>query len=770
MPDARISELPAATALGDSDITPLVQASGSLSETRRATITQIRSAVLADRGAHVRDYGAKGDGVTNDAPAIQAAINDLKTKGGGTLHFGPKVYRIASAITVSDATIRFQGAGFTEGPGPGQGTWLQVSSTGFTPFTFTGVSARGAGVRDIAVRQSHTNPLNASWTPNAYDYVFRVEDCLGGVDFDNVFLCAINKGIYCRNSGRLDIRRLRGQVFTAGVEIDECYDVPRILNLHFWTFLTSNDNVVRWQQANGDAMIFRKVDGVFIDQAFALGYRSMFRFASSAAGNTTKFYIGQAYADFVKYAVLVEANGTDGQIGNLTSQGEVFNSGGTAITDANGICIAASNTRIQAANLRIDAVSDNAIAVGGSGNRLDIFSLRCVRFNAQNNGAAAISIADSGGSAPNTVYLGSPALLEAGNGGPLVNSGTNGLLATGTPAGRAARPGLMVGSPDTGLFLPSTGGLAGSAGGVEVLRATAAGAVTLGAMPGSHAFEVATPGSAANRVLVTGGTTGNAVSLQAQGVDANIGLALISKGTGALTASVPDGATSGGNARGANAVDWQSLRSTPAQAATGSSSVIGGGSFNTAGGTNSTVAGGSTNSVNSGAGWIPGGQQASTGTNIHRGAWSAGRFSTNGDAQAGEFVLRRQGADATAVRLTADNGNPSTTNTLNLPNNGTYLCRLMVLARQTGGSAGSAGDCAGWDVTALIKRGTNAAATTLIGGGTSIAPSHNDAAAAAWRLAIAADTANGGLAISGTGEANKTINWVARILSVEAVG
>ena len=152
MPDARISELPLATFPADADLAPLVQANGSGgNETRRASVAQLRGALLADRGAHVRDYGAKGDGAADDAPAIQAAIDNLKTRGGGTLLFGPRTYRIASPVVVDGATVRLQGAGFTEGPSPAQGTWLLIDTPGFTPIKFTGLLARGSAVRDIAV-------------------------------------------------------------------------------------------------------------------------------------------------------------------------------------------------------------------------------------------------------------------------------------------------------------------------------------------------------------------------------------------------------------------------------------------------------------------------------------------------------------------------------------------------------------------------------------------------------------------------------------------
>ncbi len=957
MPDARISELPLAATLGDTDIAPLVQTSGSTTETRRATLAQLRSAVLTDRGAHVRDYGAKGDGNTDDGPAFQAAVDDLKTKGGGTLFLGPKVYRIASPVVVNGATIRLQGAGFTEGPGAGQGTWLRITTTGFTPFTFTGANSRGAGLRDIAVQQTHSASQVSGWTPTAYDYVFRVEDCFGGIDFDNVFLCNVNKGIYCRNSGRLDIRRLRGQILTTGLEIDECYDIPRIHSLHFWTFWTSNTHVLAWQQANADAMIFRRSDGVFIDQAFALGYRSMFRFGSSAAGVTTKFYIGQAYADFVKFGLWVEASQVDGQVGNFTSHNEIFNAAGAPLPGSAAIQVDGSNTRVQVGNLRIDAVEDSPIRVNGTGNRLDLFSLRCTRFNTRNNGAAAMQIADSGAATPNAVYLGSPPLLE--NGGTVVNSGTNAVLATGAPAGRAARPGLTLGSADTGLFLAGAGTLGAAAGGAEVLRASASGGITLGGAPGSHAVEVAAPVGTVNRLLLSGGAAGGPVSAQAQGADANIGLQLGGKGSGsvalrangatalevgnaatpavnwlrvdggatgapvtlsalgndaaigitlapkggalarattpadtdnstaiattafvkaqnylangtvasvadgtvaapglgfagsaatglsravsgalslsvngletvrvapvlsavnriglygsatgvaaavlaeggdtniglvlgpkgggAVCVTVPDSTAAGGNARGVNAVDWQMVRGGAGNVASGSQSVLGGGISNTASATAATVAGGWSNTADGTQSWCPGGRSASARGTMGKGSWASGSFSVNGDAQAGECILRRQTTDAIVTRLTADAAAASGTNTANLPTNGSYRVKLLVIARQVGGTAGTAGDTASWEASLLIRRGATAAATVLVGGaalgsgpaltavtaGTGLAPGIADAAASAWRLTLDADTTNGAIAVSGTGEANKTVNWVARLLSVETVG
>ncbi|MEI6162109.1 MAG: glycosyl hydrolase family 28-related protein, partial [Roseococcus sp.] len=477
MPDLKISELPAATTIADADMTPFVQTTPSPG-TRRVSISQLRRAVLADRGVDVRDFGAVGNGTTNDAPAIQAAIKALGT-AGGVVHYGPRTYRIASAIVINNTSVRLQGAGFAEGGNPGEGTWLTVDLTGFTPFTFSGAAARGSVVRDMAFRQSHTATLNASWAPTNYDYLFRVTDCFGGVDFDNVMLSGINRGIFVRNSGRTDFRRIRGQVFTAGIEIDESYDTCRMLNLHFWPFWSSNDNVVRWQQANGDALIFRRCDGVFVDQAFALGYRSMFRFSSSAAGYTQKFSIGQAYADFVRHGLWIDAAGTDGQVDAMTVQCEIFNAGGSPLAGSIGIYINTNLSRIQIGSLRIDDAEDNPIRIEGNSNRMDIGALRCVNFNLRNNGAAAIHLANAASGTPNRVNLASPPLLETANPGPVFNASSNGSIGVQAPAGEAARPGVSVGQNDTGLFRPTASAIAATAAGSEVLR-MASGTTTIG--------------------------------------------------------------------------------------------------------------------------------------------------------------------------------------------------------------------------------------------------------------------------------------------------
>ncbi|MBK7985737.1 MAG: hypothetical protein IPK11_02165 [Ignavibacteria bacterium] len=87
-------------------------------------------------------------------------------------------------------------------------------------------------------------------------------------------------------------------------------------------------------------------------------------------------------------------------------------------------------------------------------------------------------------------------------------------------------------------------------------------------------------------------TTNAGVQLLANNATAtNIDIALTPKGNGALTAQVADNAAAGGNKRGANAVDWQTIRNNPSQVASGNYATIAGGYRNSASGNWSFVVG-----------------------------------------------------------------------------------------------------------------------------------------------------------------------------------
>ncbi len=59
---------------------------------------------------NVLDFGAVGNGTTDDTAAIQAAINAAYANGGGQVYFPARTYKITSTLTLK-SNIRYQGEG-----------------------------------------------------------------------------------------------------------------------------------------------------------------------------------------------------------------------------------------------------------------------------------------------------------------------------------------------------------------------------------------------------------------------------------------------------------------------------------------------------------------------------------------------------------------------------------------------------------------------------------------------------------------------------------
>ena len=136
-------------------------------------------------------------------------------------------------------------------------------------------------------------------------------------------------------------------------------------------------------------------------------------------------------------------------------------------------------------------------------------------------------------------------------------------------------------------------------------------------------------------------------------------------------------------------------------------------------------------------------------------------LSGTGQSQAGIMVLVADTTDATAEALTSDNTAGNAYNQIILPNSSAFAFHGTIIARQQA----SGSDYASWEIKgALLRDGT--AVSTVLGNGI-IDKLFATAGAAAWAVALTADTTNGGLAVTVTGAAATNIRWVATVNTSE---
>jgi hypothetical protein len=197
--------------------------------------------------------------------------------------------------------------------------------------------------------------------------------------------------------------------------------------------------------------------------------------------------------------------------------------------------------------------------------------------------------------------------------------------------------------------------------------------------------------------------------------------------------------------------------------ASGTGASIVGGFQNTASSQGAFIGGGYLNTANAQFSAIMGGEAGTTRSIVGNHVFPACNepISTAvGVSQAALLVLGVQTTDATATALRSNTSAAGTTNQVILPNNSAYFFRGEVISAKTAG-----GDAKGWTIEGVIKRGANAASTTLVG--VTVVSSYADVGAATWTIAVTADTTNGGLRVTFTGQAGTTIRTVCQIRTTE---
>lgn len=137
---------------------------------------------------------------------------------------------------------------------------------------------------------------------------------------------------------------------------------------------------------------------------------------------------------------------------------------------------------------------------------------------------------------------------------------------------------------------------------------------------------------------------------------------------------------------------------------------------------------------------------------------ASGRFASNGDAQAGRYLLRTHTINNVPTEMFI-NGTAGGTR-LVLPDNATWTFKVTVTGHRTDLGDGHAG----YTAAGVIYRGSGVSTTAIQGSvqKTVLAESNPT-----WDINISADISNGALKVMVTGENSKTIRWVALIETVE---
>ena len=137
--------------------------------------------------------------------------------------------------------------------------------------------------------------------------------------------------------------------------------------------------------------------------------------------------------------------------------------------------------------------------------------------------------------------------------------------------------------------------------------------------------------------------------------------------------------------------------------------------------------------------------------------YASGWFAVTSDAHTSIFVLRNQTTDATQTEIFAD----GSAGDISVPSDCSILFRANIIARRTDVD----GESAAYLLVGAIDN--NAGTTALVG---TISKTVIGEDTAAWDVTATADDANDGINILVTGEAAKTIRWVARTEIVEVCG
>jgi Pectate lyase superfamily protein len=342
----------------------------------------------------VRDFGANGDGRTDDTAAFQKAL-DAVAKGGGIVQAGRGSFYFAGHLNVpSGVTL--------------EGIWQSVPAhsgirdRGHAKPTDDGTTflvTEGRGAEDkaafITLNQNSTlkgvviyyPDQKTDEPPAPYPYAIAMRGNNPAVL--QVELLNPYNGIDATRNNRHLIRDVSGQPLRRGIYVDNIRDVGRIENVHFNPWWSMHRRLFNWQMENGEAFVFGRTDWQYVFNTFCFGYHIGYRFIQTRRGMCNGNFLGLG-ADDCYTAVVVDASPG---FGSLITNGEFVSFHGP---DPTMVSVSPSHTgSVRFVNCAFWGPCNQIARIAGRGT-VGFTDCNFMQWDAKKEGRAAIRV-ESGG-------------------------------------------------------------------------------------------------------------------------------------------------------------------------------------------------------------------------------------------------------------------------------------------------------------------------------------------------------------------------------------
>jgi hypothetical protein len=260
----------------------------------------------------VHQFGAGGDGKTDDTAAFQKALDAAGKAGGGTVLAPRGNYFFAGHLSVPNAVTL---AGIWQSVPAHNGLrdrGMPKPTDDGTTFLVTEGAGKEDGPAFITLNTNSTlkgvilyyPEQNASDVPKPYPWAIAMRGknpAVLAVEMLNPY-----NGIDATRNERHLIRDVQGQPLRRGILVDSIYDIGRIENVHFNPWWSTSSKLFQWQMENGEAFIFGRTDWQYVFNTFCFGYNIGYRFIQTKAGVCNGNFLGIG-ADDCYTALVVDA-------------------------------------------------------------------------------------------------------------------------------------------------------------------------------------------------------------------------------------------------------------------------------------------------------------------------------------------------------------------------------------------------------------------------------------------------------------------------------